>query len=41
MADKNIIIIDDGTKVFPIYNKAKKRLGEFVFAPSDTNIVER
>lgn len=41
MADKNIIIIDDGTKVFPIYNKAKKRLGEFVFAPSDTNIVDR
>ena len=39
--NENMIIIDDGTKVFPIYNKAKKKLGEFVFAPSDTNIVDR
>lgn len=41
MSNKNRIIIDDGTKVFPIYNKANKKLGEFVFAPSDTNIVNR
>lgn len=39
--NENMTIIDDGTKVFPIYNKAKKKLGEFVFAPSDTNIVDR
>lgn len=41
MGNKNVIIVDDGTKVFPILNKAKKKLGEFVFAPSDTNIVKR
>lgn len=37
----NEIIVDDGSKVFPIKNKHGKLLGRFEFTPSDTNIARR
>ena len=37
----NVIVVDDGSKVYDIVNKRGKKLGEFEFRPSDTNIVER
>ena len=37
----NEIIIDDGSKVYDIKNKAGKVLGQFEFRPADTNIVQR
>lgn len=41
MANKNELIIDDGTLVYEIKNKAGQLLGEICFNPSDTNIVNR
>lgn len=37
----NVIVVDDGSKVYDIVNKMGKKLGEFEFRPSDTNIVKR
>lgn len=37
----NVIVVDDGSKVYNIKNKKGKMLGEFEFRPSDTNIVKR
>ena len=37
----NVIVVDDGSKVYDIVNKRGKKLGEFEFRPSDTNIVKR
>lgn len=37
----NVIVVDDGNKVYDIVNKRGKKLGEFEFRPSDTNIVNR
>ena len=37
----NAIVVDDGSKVYDIVNKRGKKLGEFEFRPSDTNIVKR
>ena len=41
MGNKNELIIDDGTLVYEIKNKAGQRLGEICFNPTDTNIVNR
>lgn len=35
------IVVDDGTKVYDIYNHRKEIIGQFVFSPSDMGIVER
>lgn len=37
----NDIIIDDGSKVYNIKNRRGEVLGEFIFRPTDTNIVNR
>ena len=37
----NVIVVYDGSKVYDIVNKRGKKLGEFEFRPSDTNIVKR
>lgn len=37
----NVIVVDDGSKVYDIVNKRGKKLGVFEFRPSDTNIVKR
>jgi len=34
-------VVDDGTEVVPIYNKAGIKVGEFCFVPTDLNIVSR
>jgi len=39
--ENNEIIIDDGSKIYDIKNKAGKLLGQFEFRPTDTNIVKR
>lgn len=41
MRQDSHITIDDGSKVFDIYNKRKEKLGQFVFSPADMGIVER
>ena len=37
----NVIVIDDGSKVYDIVNKNGKWLGKFEFRPADTNIIKR
>lgn len=37
----NVIVIDDGSKIYDIVNKNRKRLGKFEFRPADTNIIKR
>ena len=37
----NVIVIDDGSKIYDIVNKNGKRLGKFEFRPADTNIIKR
>lgn len=37
----NIIQIDDGSEVFDIVNKRGEKLGQFVFIPSDFDLVKR
>ncbi len=41
MGNQNELIIDDGTLVYDIKNKAGQLLGKICFNPSDTNIVTR
>ena len=41
MGKQNELIIDDGTLVYEIKNKAGQFLGKICFNPSDTNIVNR
>lgn len=41
MENKNVIIIDDGSKTYDIKNKSGKLIGKYTFNPSDTNIVAR
>lgn len=35
------IVIDDGRKVYDIYNQRNEKIGQFVFSPADMGIVER
>lgn len=37
----NVIVIDDGSKIYDIVNKNGKWLGKFEFRPADTNIIKR
>ena len=37
----NVIVIDDGSKIYDIVNKNGKWPGKFEFRPADTNIIKR
>lgn len=37
----NVITINDGTKIYEIRNQRNELKGQFVFAPTDTNIIRR
>lgn len=41
MRQDSRVTVDDGSKVFDIYNKRDEKLGQFIFRPADMGIIER